>query len=366
MKAWLALQLQSGHDATVQLDILSAKTDMPDFTVAILDWALASSVAVTLDALGAANRIAASLGAPARSWKVFGSSAAVPLSNGLLIPAQTLGEAEDFGASLVVVPGLGLDHPSLQQGGDGRFDWERIAGRLELPDARRVIDRIRAHGARGGLVAASCSGVLVLGEAGLLDGRAATTHWRLAGLLQRRYPACRPDVARMVVRDGPVVTAGAALAQMDLMLVLIGEAYGHEIADLVARYLLMDGRPSQSCYMAWSHLQNTDETVKRLEGLIEQCLPEVPPLAVLADQLHVTEKTLARRVRRATGQTPGGVVQAVRLRRARHLLETTRLPVAEIASRVGYADATALRRLTLKTLHLAPGQLRGRPAAGPS
>lgn len=164
----------------------------------------------------------------------------------------------------------------------------------------------------------------------------------------------------MVVRDGPVVTAGAALAQMDLMLLLIADVYGRDVADLVGRYLLLDGRPTQSCYMALSHLRSVDDTVSRLERLIEASLPEVPSLAVLADRLHVTEKTLARRVQRATGQTPGAVVQAVRLRQARHLLETTRLPVAEVASRVGYADATALRRLTLKTLRLAPGQLRGR------
>lgn len=333
---------------------------MPDFTIAVLDWALAASVAVTLDALAAANRIAQATGVPLRRWQVVGSGTSLLLSGGLALRTDALTEEADLGASILVVPGLGLDHPCLQGGPQGRFDWDRIADRVAMPDASALVERVREHSAVGGTVAASCSGVLVLGEAGVLNGRAATTHWRLASLLQRRYPACSPDVSRMVVRDGPVVTAGAALAQMDLMLLLIADVYGRDVADLVGRYLLLDGRPTQSCYMALAHLRSVDDTVSRLERLIEASLPEVPPLAVLADRLHVTEKTLARRVRRATGQTPGAVVQAVRLRQARHLLETTRLPVAEVASRVGYADATALRRLTLKTLRLAPGQLRGR------
>jgi len=281
---------------------------MAHFTIAVLDWALASSVAVTLDALRAAERIAQTLGRQTHGWRVVGSGATVSLSNGLSVPAEPLGEETDFGASVVVVPGLGLDHPALaevSEGGARRYDMAVVARRVELPDARLLADRLRAHGAAGGRAAASCSGVLVLGEAGLLDGRTATTHWRLSGLLQQRYPACRADVSQMVVRDGNIVTAGAAMAQMDLMLHLIGEAYGREVADLVARYLLLDGRPSQSCYMAWSHLQSTDDTVKKLERLVETSLPEVPPLAALADTLHVSEKTLARRVQRATGQTPG-------------------------------------------------------------
>lgn len=341
---------------------------MADFTIAVLDWALASSVAVTLDALRSAERIAENLGRRTHRWRVVGSGETVPLSNGLSVPAEKLTATTDFGSSILVVPGLGLDHPALaavpipaaKPGMARRYDWAVVARRIELPDARLLADRARAHGAAGHLVAASCSGVLVLGEAGLLDGRTATTHWRLNNLLQQRYPACKADVSQMVVRDGNIVTAGAAMAQMDLMLVLIRDVYGLEVADLVMRYLLLDGRPTQSCYMAWSHLQSTDDTVKRLEKMVEKSLPEVPPLAVLANSLHVSEKTLARRVQRATGQTPGAVIQAVRLRHAQHLLETTRLPIAEVASRVGYADATALRKLTLKTLRLAPGQLRGR------
>lgn len=339
---------------------------MADFTIAALDWSLASSVAVTLDALGAANRLAASLGQRQHRWRVIGSGPMVPLSGGLAVPAEPLTADLDLATSILVIPGLGLDHPVLREPDEAepqagrRYDWARVARRLELPDAVALAELARRHGAAGHTVAASCSGVLVLGAAGLLDGRTATTHWRLNAVLQQRHPACKVDVAQMVVRDGNVVTAGAALAQMDLMLALIGDVYGQAVADLVMRYLLLDGRPSQSCYMAWSHLQSTDDTVKRLESLVEQSLPEVPPLAALADTLHVTEKTLARRVQRATGQTPGALVQSVRLRHARHLLETTRLPVAEVASRVGYADATALRKLTLKTLRLAPGQLRGR------
>ncbi len=335
---------------------------MAEFTVAALDWALASSVAVTLDALAAANRAALAVGVPVRTWRVVGASSAVPLSNGLSVCADALPETGGFPASIVIVPGLGLDHPSLQGAAGDRFDWARVAQRVEQDDARCLATCLRAHGAGGGQVAASCSGVLVLGEAGLLDGRVATTHWRLAPLLGQRYPACRTDAARMVVRDGPLLTAGGALAQMDLMLHLIAEVFGREVAELVTRYLLIDDRPSQACYMALAHLQSRDETVAGLERLVAASLPSVPSVADLAARLHVTEKTLARRVRRATGQTPGAVIQAVRLRQARHLLETTRLPVAEVAGRVGYADATALRRLTLKTLHLAPGQLR-RPSS---
>lgn len=197
-------------------------------------------------------------------------------------------------------------------------------------------------------------------QAGLLEGRAATTHWRLSGYLRQRHPSCRVDVNPMVLVPERVISAGAALAQMDLMLHLVRERLGMQVTDLTLRHLLLDERPSQADYMLWSQLHNNDPTVQGLETLVEESLPEVPPLGVLADKLHVSSRTLARRVRRATGKSALDLVQAVRLRRARHLLETTDLPLGEVAARVGYGDATALRKLTLRTLKVTPGRLRGR------
>jgi transcriptional regulator GlxA family with amidase domain len=162
----------------------------------------------------------------------------------------------------------------------------------------------------------------------------------------------------MLIDQDRVITAGAALAQMDLMLYLVRKSLGVQVADLTMKYLLLDDRSSQAGYMIWSHLNQQDSTVSTMETLIEKSLPHVPSLKSVAQALHVSEKTLARRVRSTTGKTSQDLVQGVRLRRARHLLDTTRLSLDEIAVQVGYADATALRKLTRKIMGTTPGRLR--------
>src|SRR5690606_778929 len=102
----------------------------------------------------------------------------------------------------------------------------------------------------------------------------------------------------------------------------------------------------------------SDPTVSKLESLIEESLTSIPQLSIFAEQLNMSEKTLVRRVQRAIGKTPLDVIQAVRFRHARHLLETTRLPLQQIAEKIGYSDATALRKLTLKMMNVTPSQLR--------
>jgi len=168
------------------------------------------------------------------------------------------------------------------------------------------------------------------------------------------------DATRMVVEDRRVVTAGAAMAQMDLMLHLIRMAMGQEIADLTMKYMLIDSRPTQARYMVWSQLQTTDKIVRDLEVLIESNLATPIRVSEAAQMLHITEKTLARRVAKTTGSTPMSLIQSVRMRHAQHLLDTTDLPLGEIAVRIGYANATSLRKLTLRFAKTTPGVLRKR------
>ncbi|GAA5165026.1 GlxA family transcriptional regulator [Viridibacterium curvum] len=324
-----------------------------DFTIAVLDGALASSVAITLDALTAASRLSAIRGGRALRWRVLGTGTQAALSSGLSVPTTPLSPRLRLDGSVLLIPGIAI----VARPGE-RYDPASLGERLDAPDAQLLATLAARHHDNGGLVAAGCSAAFILGNAGLLSGRSATTHWRLAGYLQQRQPDCRVDINRMLVVQDRVITAGAALAQMDLMLYLIRHALGAEVADLTMRYLLLDDRDSQAGYMIWSQLNQQDPTVQALEALVEKSLPMVPTLSTLAEALHVSEKTLTRRVRSATGQTAQDLVQAVRLRRARHLLESTRLSLDEIAVQVGYADATALRRLTLKTLNTTPGRLR--------
>lgn len=319
---------------------------MPLYTIAVLDGALGAATSITLDALAAADRIARALGKPAVTWRVVGTSAAVQLGSGITLAANPLGAGTRLGRTTLVIPGLGFAEPG------------EIAPRLAQPDAQALARLARRHHDRDGTVAASCSGVFVLGAAGLLEGHTVTTAWWLADICRQLFPGCRLETGRMVVQDGRIVTAGAALAQMDLMLHLLRRDLGPKVADLTARYLLIDGRPSQARYMVWSHLRHADQLVARLEALASRNLDASFGVAEAAVALRVTERTLHRRVRKATGRSPSDFMQAIRLQRAHHLLETTKLPVEEVARRVGYGDATALRRLIRRNLQASPRDLR--------
>jgi len=275
------------------------------------------------------------------------------LSNKLRLETLPLSPRLRLGNSTLIVPGIAIEAKVGE-----RYDPSSLGDRLSGEDVQ-ILARLAAnHHKNGGVVAASCGSVFVLGEAGLLRARTATTHWRLSNYLRQRHLECRVDVDRMLVVDDRVITAGAALAQMDLMMYLIREKLGVQIADLTLKYLLLDERPSQAGYVVWPTLHDNDPTVSQFEALIEKLLPDIPPLRVFAEALNMSEKTLSRRAQRAVGKNPLDIIQAVRFRRARHLLETTRFSLQQIAEAVGYADATALRKLTLKIMGVTPSRLR--------
>lgn len=320
---------------------------MYDFTVLVVPGAWSSSVAVTLDILSASATLASRLKMPRATWRVLSPTGGrVALSSGLQIETAATPSRSRADSSTWVIPGLGVDRPAA------------LAERLAGDDAQRAIIAVRRHGARGGKVAASCSSVFLLQAADLLRGRRVTTSWWLAAELQRIEPRCRVDADRMVCADGPVSTAGAALAQTDLMLHLLRTQFGAALAQAVSRVLLIDGRQAQALFVLPSLQSNGNELIGRLTQRIESSLPQMLSVATLASEFAMSQRTLARHVHAATGRGALALVQSVRLNRARMLIETTRLPIEQVALQVGYEDASALRRLMRKAAGARPSKFR--------
>ena len=201
-------------------------------------------------------------------------------------------------------------------------------------------------------MSAACIGTFVLAESGLLDHRDATTTWWLAPLFRSRYPTVRLDESRMVVKSGPVVTAGAALSHMDLALWLIRQ-HSPKLAAVTAKYLIVDSRPSQSAYVLSDHLIHNDPLVERFERWARSRLAEGFSLDEAAKAVASSKRTLARRTQVVLGKSPLSYFQSLRVERAVHLLKTGNESIDEIAARVGYADGVTLR--TLLRRHLGYG-----------
>lgn len=321
---------------------------MHDFTVLILEGQFPTGVAIARDVLLTAQLMAPSLGVASPRWRLCSlAGGAVRLQGGFSIETVRLPLRERNDRSVWITAGLGLNNA------------DDVYRRLADDDVARMSLRMRRHVAAGGQVAAACSAVFMLQHAGLLAGRSATTTWWLAPLLQQMEPACRVDADRMVCADGSVVTSGAAFAQADLMMHLLRERFGNELVSAVSRMLLIDGRIAQQApFIVPEVLASGDELVSRIAARVEQSLPQAPSVAALAAEFCVSERTLSRHVRKATGKSTSALIQSVRFRRARALLERSRLTVEQVAESVGYRDATALRKLVRKVTGESPRQQR--------
>jgi len=309
--------------------------------VLVLRGAMPSGVALTLDVLATANRLAVVAGErPSFEIRLSGSG------SGPWADMTGASRAAEGAAQLVIMPGLGLSRP------------DEISARLADEDMEGAQGALAQALVAGADVATSCSGAFLLAAAGLLDGRRATTSWWLAPLFRQLHPQIELTMDQLIVRDGPITTAGASLAQMDLMLSLVARFAGAAVADRCSRYLLLDERQSQSRYMALSYLAAADERVARAEAWARAHLSQEIAIGDLASSAGLAPRTFARRVERVTGLSPIRFLQRLRLEAATDLIETTQLPFDEIARRVGYADPSALRRIIHRETGGRPGAIR--------
>ena len=228
-----------------------------------------------------------------------------------------------------------------------------------------VIDALRAL-PTSVKVATLCSGVFLLAATGRLDGQVATTHWMLADELQARHPGVRVQAGLNLAQseaDG-WMCSGGSLAGVDACLRAVQALTDRETARALARMLVTElDRGPQTLYMpppGWR--RHADADIRRLQDRIEADCVSPLSLAELAGTIHVSVRTLQRRFLAATGVTPIQYQQAWRLARAQALLEGGRLPVADVAEAVGYADRVAFGRLFKRQTGLTPAAWRQRHA----
>lgn len=193
-------------------------------------------------------------------------------------------------------------------------------------------------------IAAACTATFALAEAGLLDGRRATTSWWLSADFRARYPRSRLDMTSMVVEDDRAMTAGAAFGHIDLALALVRRV-SIDLATTTAQFLLVDERSTQSEYVAIAHLVRRDPLVAAFERHVRAHLDAPMDMAGVARLLGTSRRTLERRVTAVVAMSPLQLVQRLRVERARHLLATTDRTVDDVARDVGYLNATTLRAL---------------------
>lgn len=211
-------------------------------------------------------------------------------------------------------------------------------------------------------VASICGGSLLLADSGVLDGRQATTAWALAGEMARRYPKVEVIPDAVLVRADEIITSGAFTAYGDLALQLIRDCAGTSLARAVGRFSLIDHNPrSQAHYLdrRLSH-RRRESLARAVSAWLEQRIAERYRLKDLADAFNLSSRTLLRKVRAETGCSPLELLHDLRVEKAKLLLETTTLSVAQVAAEVGYIDVATFSRLFTRRTQLTPAAFRKR------
>ena len=263
-------------------------------------------------------------------------------------------------SGLTVVPDSTVDQVT------GRLDTLVVAGgdgvNAALADAALVASiRRLARGARR--VTSVCSGAFLLAEAGLLDGRRATTHWSRCEELATRYPSVTVDPDPIFTRDGDIATSAGVTAGMDLALALVADDLGRHASLAIARHLVLflqrSGSQAQFSAQLATQLADRDE-IRELQQWIADHPGEDCSVAALARRAAMSPRHLARVFAEDVGSTPARYVEGVRVEVARRRLEESNDSVELIAGECGFGTTETMRRAFARHLGLPPAEYRSR------
>jgi transcriptional regulator GlxA family with amidase domain len=235
-----------------------------------------------------------------------------------------------------------------------------IVGRGTEPSTPGLIEFVRQALGRCRRVAATCTGAFILAEAGLLDGRRATTHWDGARDLQARFPKVKVEEDRIFIIDGPVWTSAGMTAGIDLVLAMIEQDLGGDMARAVARQLVVYHRRAggQSQFSALLELEPKSDRIQSALAYAKRNLDKPLTVGQLAAAAHLSPRQFSRAFRAETGQSPAKAVENLRVEAARLMMEQSRHPIDVIARQSGFADRDRMRRAFLRTFGQPPQVIR--------
>lgn len=199
-------------------------------------------------------------------------------------------------------------------------------------------------------IASMCTGAFILAKTGLLEGKAATTHWAYMDLFHQLHPDVSLKVMENIVDNGTLICGGGGTSFIQLIMYLIEKYYGHELAVLCSKIMLadMDKMPQSSYSIFTGYKQHQDGSILKVQEYIEASYRESISIAAMADHAALSERTLNRRFKAVTGITPIDYIQKVRVEAAKKLLEESNRTVSAIMEAVGYNDLGNFRSVFQK------------------
>lgn len=267
----------------------------------------------------------------------------VPCSGGMSFSTEPLTGGD---CDVVIVPGM--------VNGDMR---PLLLGKLEAQ-----CSALRRFAEGGGLIASHCSGSFLMAQAGLLDGRRATTSWWLDNLFRRHYPAVLLDTEELIAWDAPLLSSGPVTAYADLGLWLIGHFGGESLRQMSAKVMVADSnRSSQAPFISEAIAAGSGHAVvERARRWLNERMDQQWSMTELADHCNTSPRTLLRRFQKAVGLSPVKYTQKLRVERGKALLESTMLSLEDITERCGYADVSTFSTVFKRWSQVTPREYRSR------
>jgi len=276
----------------------------------------------------------------------------------LQAPAYEIHLLSEYGGAVPSSVGVAVE---TQPFGEMEFDTVILLGAIKMEAASAgLLAYLQTQQAKVRRMASICTGAYLLAEAGLLDGKRASTHWRHAREMQRRFPKVKVEEDRIFINDGNIWSSAGMTACIDLSLALVENDLGADVSREVAKSLVVYHRRTggQSQFSALLDLEPKSDRIQTALSYAKNNLQKNLSVEDLAEAAHLSPRQFSRTFRAETGQTPAKAIENLRVEAAKNMMETARHPIEVVAKETGFADPERMRRAFIRTIGQPPQAIK--------